>query len=172
VAEVLRAAICDDEVMQALGRARGINCTADNPVEVHILADVVLPIGHDCVSAWETDCPDMVQRMLLVGLAVDSPAHAAKLHPGMFETTSAAESSFRRAAINRQNPTRDIIGKRRLNRPQTALADAVTAGSAPCGSRGPTSTRWTGSSAPSVLSTAGNRNEGAGTWHTPASRLL
>jgi hypothetical protein len=108
MAEVLRAAICDDEVMQALGRARGINRTAGNPVEVHILADVVLPISHDRVSAWEMVCPDIVQRMLLAGLAVDSPAHAAKLHPGLFGTAVAAEHAFRRAGFNRQNPIRDI----------------------------------------------------------------
>ena len=73
-AELLRAAICDDELIQAIGRGRGINRTAADPLEVHVLADVALPLVHDRVLAWETVAPDIVQRMLLAGVAVDSPA--------------------------------------------------------------------------------------------------
>ena len=46
-AAVLQAAICDDELIQAIGRGRGVNRTADNPLEVHLLADVALPLVHD-----------------------------------------------------------------------------------------------------------------------------
>ena len=106
-AEVLRAAICDDEVMQAMGRARGINRTAANPVEVHILADVVLPIAHAGVSAWTVVCPDVVQQMLLAGVAVDSPAHAAKLHPTLFATAEQAKKAFQRAPFGGHFPIRD-----------------------------------------------------------------
>jgi hypothetical protein len=107
-AEILRAAICDDEVMQALGRGRGINRTADNPVEVHLMADVVLPLGYDRVVAWEMVCPDIVQRMLLAGIAVDSPADAARLHPTMFKNASQAEKAFQRAAFGGHFPIRYI----------------------------------------------------------------
>ena len=72
-AEVLRAAICEDEVFQAIGRGRGVNRTAENPLEVHVLADVALPLVHDRVLSWDTVAPDIVQRMLLAGVAVDSP---------------------------------------------------------------------------------------------------
>ncbi len=102
-AEILRAAICDDEVIQAIGRGRGVNRTADNPLEVQVLADVALPVMHDRVVAWDHICPDVVQRMLLVGFAVDSPADAAALHPKLFDGPEASESSFRRAGFNRQN---------------------------------------------------------------------
>jgi len=107
-AELLRAAICDDEVMQALGRGRGINRTAGNPLEVHLLADVVLPLTHERVQAWETVCPDIIQQMLLNGVAVDSPADASGLHPELFETQVAADHAFRRAGFNRHFPIRDI----------------------------------------------------------------
>lgn len=103
-AETLRAAICDDEVMQSLGRGRGVNRTANNPLEVHVLADVVLRIEHDRVQAWASVCPDILQRMLLAGLAVDSPADAALLHPSMFETVVVADHVFRRAGSNRHFP--------------------------------------------------------------------
>ena len=103
-AEALRAAICDDEVIQAIGRARGVNRTAADPVEVHLLADIALPLVHDAVISWELICPDVFQRMLLEGLAVDSPADAVLLHPGLFTSSDMAESAFRRCGFNRQNP--------------------------------------------------------------------
>ena len=106
-AESLRAAICDDEVMQALGRGRGVNRTAHNRLEVHLMADVVLPLSYDRVLAWETVCPDVVQLMLLAGLAVDSPAHAAKLHPTLFATAEQAKKAFQRAPFGGHFPIRD-----------------------------------------------------------------
>ena len=53
-AELLRAAICDDELIQAIGRGRGVNRSAANPLEVHVLADVLLPLVHDrsCRGRW------------------------------------------------------------------------------------------------------------------------
>ena len=107
-AEILRAAICDDEVMQALGRGRGVNRTAANPLEVHVLADVVLPIAYERVQAWQVVCPDIVQEMLLAGIAVDSPADAARLHPDLFGSVDAADCAFRRVGFNRQNPIGNI----------------------------------------------------------------
>ena len=108
VAETLRAAICDDEVMQALGRGRGVNRTADNPLEVHQLADVVLPITYDRVASWELSRPDVVQKMLLAGLAVDSPADAAALHPDVFSTAAQAEKAFQRTGFGGHFPIGDI----------------------------------------------------------------
>ncbi len=103
-AEGLRAAICDDEVVQAIGRGRGVNRTAGNPLEVHVLADVALPLIHEQVVAWDVTRPDIVQRMLLAGIAVDSPADAAVLHSKVFDSADGADSSFRRIGFKRQNP--------------------------------------------------------------------
>lgn len=102
--ELMRAAVCDDEVIQAIGRGRGVNRTIENPLEVQLLADVALPMVHDRVVPWDSMKPDSIQRMLLAGLAVDSPADAAALHPVLFETVAAADHAFRRAGFNRQNP--------------------------------------------------------------------
>ena len=103
-AEILRVAICDDEVIQAIGRGRGVNRTADSPLEVQVLADVALPLVHDRVIAWETICPDIVQRMLLAGVAVDSPADAAVLYPALFSHPEQAKTAFRRGGFKGQNP--------------------------------------------------------------------
>jgi Bifunctional DNA primase/polymerase, N-terminal len=103
-ADVLRAAICDDEVIQAIGRGRGVNRTADNPLEVQVLADVALPLIHDRVVSWDAILPDILQRMLLAGMAVDSPTDAAVLHPELFSSEAAAESTLRREGFNRHSP--------------------------------------------------------------------
>jgi hypothetical protein len=103
-AETVRAAICDDELVQALGRGRGVNRNSEMPLEVHILGDVVLPILHDSVAPWESVCPDVFQRMLLAGVAVDSPADAVVLHPELFGTSEQARKAFDRAAFSGQNP--------------------------------------------------------------------
>ena len=103
-AELLRAAICDDEVIQALGRGRGINRTEDNPLEVHLMADVALPLAYDRVLAWDNVRPDIVQRMLLAGLAVDSPADAAMTHPGLFASDEQAKKALQRAGFGGHSP--------------------------------------------------------------------
>lgn len=102
--EVIRAAICDDEVVQAIGRGRGVNRTAAAPLEVRILADVALPLIHDHLLSWSTEAPDIVQRMLLAGVAVDSPTDAALLHPDLFGNSMQAQKAFERAGFRRQNP--------------------------------------------------------------------
>lgn len=103
-AETVRAAICDDELVQALGRGRGVNRNSEMPLEIHILGDVVLPILHDSVAPWESVRPDVFQRMLLAGVAVDSPADAVVLHPELFGTSEQARKAFDRAAFSGQNP--------------------------------------------------------------------
>ena len=46
-AEAVRWAICEAELIQAIGRGRGVNRTADNPLQIDILTNVCLPIEVD-----------------------------------------------------------------------------------------------------------------------------
>ena len=103
-AETLRSAICDDELIQVVGRGRGVNRTAANPLEVHVLADVALPLTCDRLTTWDVERPDIFQQMLLNGLAVDSPADAAVLHPGLFGNANEAKLAFSRSVFKGQNP--------------------------------------------------------------------
>ncbi|MEV8466650.1 bifunctional DNA primase/polymerase [Fluviibacterium sp. DFM31] len=103
-AERVRAAICDDELVQVIGRGRGVNRTAANPLDVHLLADVALPLVHDRLAAWDLERPDVVQRMLLAGLAVDSPADAAVLHPELFRNVEQAKKALARTPFKGQTP--------------------------------------------------------------------
>jgi hypothetical protein len=103
-AELLRAAICDDEVVQAIGRGRAVNRTEDNPLEVQVLADLALPMVHDRVVAWETIVPDILQRMLLAGMAVDSPADAALIHPEILANVEQSKKAFQRGGFGGHSP--------------------------------------------------------------------
>lgn len=105
--ETLRAAICDDELIQVIGRGRGINRTPDNPLEVHVLADVALPLVYDQLTSWDLEKPDVFQQMLLAGLAVDSPSDAFALHQELFASENAAKLALARGAFKGQNPIKD-----------------------------------------------------------------
>ena len=80
-----------------------MNRTADNPLEVHLLTDVALPLAYESVRAWETEAPDIFQRMLLSGVAVDSPADAVALHPVLLDNEKQAQKVFERAAFKRHS---------------------------------------------------------------------
>ena len=97
--------------LRRAGRGRGINWIAETPLEVHMLADVVLPVAYERTLAWETVCPNVVQKMLLAGLAVDSPADATLLHPTLFENASQAEKAFQRSGFGEHFPIRDTYGE-------------------------------------------------------------
>ncbi|KIT16610.1 hypothetical protein [Jannaschia aquimarina] len=103
--ETVRAEICDDEVIQCIGRGRGVNRTAGTQLEVHVLADLALPLIYDVVVDWDNLKPDIFQRMLLDGIAVDSPMDAVRMHPDLFGTENQAELAFARAGFKGQNLT-------------------------------------------------------------------
>lgn len=103
-AEVMRAAICDDELIQVIGRGRGVNRTADHPLDVHILADVALPLVHDHIVPWDSIKPGFFEQMLLEGVAVDSASDAFGLYPEMFSSLEQAKSAFRREPFKGQIP--------------------------------------------------------------------
>jgi|SRR5438093_6363446 len=44
LAEAVRFAVCEGELLQAVGRGRGVRRSADTPLEVLILTDVPVPL--------------------------------------------------------------------------------------------------------------------------------
>lgn len=87
VSEAVRQQICEAELIQALGRARGVNRTASNPVAIDILADAVLPLTVDEALAWEEVGKGLggwietaAEGVILVG----SPADRFKLFPDVW----------------------------------------------------------------------------------------
>jgi len=56
--EAIRSQICEAELIQAIGRGRGVNRTPDTPLDIDILANVCLPVTVDTVAPWERVSPD------------------------------------------------------------------------------------------------------------------
>jgi putative DNA primase/helicase len=95
--ERIRSHICEGEVIQAIGRARGVNRTKDNPVDVYVLTDVPLPVPVDILVPATLLDPTPADTMLARGgVAFASSADAARAYPQIW-TISAAKSAFRRA---------------------------------------------------------------------------
>ena len=44
-AEAVRRAICEAQLVQAIGRGRGVNRTDANPLQIDILTNAVLPLS-------------------------------------------------------------------------------------------------------------------------------
>jgi hypothetical protein len=51
--EAVRFAVCEGELLQAVGRGRGVRRTAATPLDVLILTDVPTPIPVDALTTWK-----------------------------------------------------------------------------------------------------------------------
>jgi putative DNA primase/helicase len=103
--EALRAAITDNEVLQAAGRGRAVNRTADKPMALFFMAGVLVPMPVKQIIRWPDTRLTVQQRMAARGLVTDSPTDAAKLYPDLFPTSEAARKAMDRAeGISRTVP--------------------------------------------------------------------
>jgi hypothetical protein len=100
-AELIRQAVPEAAIIQAVGRARGVNRTAANPVDVYIvLDDTTLPIAVNEVVQFEDLEPTKIDSMIERGLVPQWGADAAKLYPDLWPTAQAAQKAYRRAGLN------------------------------------------------------------------------
>lgn len=95
--EALRVAVTEGEVIQAVGRVRGVNRTAANPVDVWLFADMATAIPINRMIRWAEIRPGVVARMLSRGLVLASPADASRIYTDLFPTPKAAEHALHRA---------------------------------------------------------------------------
>jgi hypothetical protein len=97
-AEMIRAAVTEAAIEQAVGRARGVNRTAANPVEIFlVLNDVVVPgLPVDEVVTFPEIEPDAIDIMIDLGWEPQMPADAAKLCPDLFRNREAAKKAYQR----------------------------------------------------------------------------
>lgn len=97
IAEAIRWQICEGELIQILGRPRGVNRTAANPVEILLLTDRPLPIVVDEVVAWDSLVATPVDHMLAEGgVALASPYDASRAFPNLWSSPEAAKKAFQR----------------------------------------------------------------------------
>ncbi|WP_167858773.1 hypothetical protein, partial [Methylobacterium nonmethylotrophicum] len=103
-AEACRWQICEGELMQALGRARGVNRTADTPLTIDLIANVVLPLTIDEAQPWNP--PDEEVEMLIEGIVLDSAADMSTVWPEIWPTPGAARNwLYRRPASQAHSVT-------------------------------------------------------------------
>ncbi len=91
VAEAVRWQIAEAEVMQAIGRARAVNRTTENPVAIEIWNGLALPLTVDEVVPWEEVSAGYEADMVADGIALASAPDMAACWPRAWDSPKAAE---------------------------------------------------------------------------------
>jgi hypothetical protein len=100
-AELIRQAVTEAAIIQAIGRARGVNRSAANPVEVYmVLHDTTVPIAVDAVVEFGDLEPTKIDIMIERRLVPQWGADAAKLYPDLWPTAQAAQKAYWRAGLD------------------------------------------------------------------------
>ena len=86
--EAVRWQIHEGELMQALGRARGINRTDETPLDIDLLFDTCIPVTVNEVCLWEPPSP--LIETAAQGVMLTSPGDMVKLWPELWSNEKAA----------------------------------------------------------------------------------
>lgn len=108
-AEAIRWQICEGELIQIIGRGRGVARTSADPLEVQIWTDRPLPLEVAETFAWEEMAPSPADLMMAAGgVALENAADAALAYPKLWPSPAAARQAFHRGrsvtAPNREIP--------------------------------------------------------------------
>lgn len=96
--EALRWSACNAELIQAIGRGRGVQRTAANPLDVLLLTDTPIPFPVELVPL---DAPSPAEVQLAHGpVAYAEPSHAARAYPGLYSSGNAARMAWERWRTN------------------------------------------------------------------------
>jgi putative DNA primase/helicase len=88
-AELVRQQICEAQLIQAIGRGRGINRTAADPLDIDLLFDTCLPITVDEVTQWQGPSL-LVATAADEGVMLTAPCDLVKLWPQLWPHRKAA----------------------------------------------------------------------------------
>jgi putative DNA primase/helicase len=94
LAERVRWQICEAGLIQAYGRGRGGNRTADNPLRIILLTNVVLPLEVDELTTWKAVWPTFARVMWARGAVPLNYADMAMAYPDLFESRDAAQKTL------------------------------------------------------------------------------
>jgi hypothetical protein len=106
--------IADDELVQAVGRARGVNRTADNKVQVIVMANRVLPVAVSKVVGSEELYPNRIEVALArnEGVIVGNANVLSEKHPDLWSTENAYKQDIHRNSLESNKSLLEIlIGK-------------------------------------------------------------
>lgn len=96
VAEAVRWSICEAELVQAIGRGRGVNRTSTNPLQIDILTDVVLPIPVNHILQWGEVQPTRDDIMVAAGVVLENTSDKAQAFPDLWSSREAAKKDAQR----------------------------------------------------------------------------
>ena len=98
IAEAIRWQICEGELVQIIGRGRGVNRTADNPLDVLILTDAPIPVPvAETIGAADLDPSSFDMMAGAGGVVLYNARHASSAYPDLWGSPKAAEHSIRRS---------------------------------------------------------------------------
>ena len=120
LAEAVRWGICEAELIQALGRGRGVNRTAEDPLHIDLLCNVPLPIAVDEAGPFEAFEPTPLELMEARGVRLSDTSQkgawdvVAKVLPDLYRNAEAARYAARNvrpspAVLTRYYPYRDVL---------------------------------------------------------------
>jgi len=98
--EAIRWTICEGELIQAIGRGRGVNRTAATPLEVDLLTDVVLPVAVHEALDWDDVRPTDHDIMAASGMVLENAADMARAFPDLWPSRDAAKKQNQRRGTN------------------------------------------------------------------------
>lgn len=99
IAEAVRWQIAEGELVQIIGRARGINRTAADAVGVLVMVNAPLPLPVDQVLTASDLDPGPNDLMLAAGgVALANPTDAAAAYPTLWTNREAAKKAFERVS--------------------------------------------------------------------------
>ncbi len=94
-AEAIRWHIAEGELIQIIGRARGVNRTRDNPVDVLVMTNAPLPIPVErLITASDLDPSPADVMMAAGGVSFENPADAATSYQHIWASRNAAKKAM------------------------------------------------------------------------------
>jgi len=109
IAEAWRWTICEGEMLQAIGRARGVNRTSENPVSIVVMSDIPLDLPLDSLVQWQDVRPGPYDQMATRGVVMSSPADAVVAHRDLLGSAQAAKKAFQRDKSSGTFPYKDSL---------------------------------------------------------------
>jgi putative DNA primase/helicase len=152
LAEEIRLQICEAELVQAIGRGRGIRRQADNALEVDLLTNIAVPgIEVDEALTWQEIQPSSIDVMWAAGAVPLGHADMATAYPHLFVSAEAARKRLEREKDSSggcknpgqfrcpeaRNPGQTSIRKIIINRHLSGVSGVFAVHYRRSGSRGP-----------------------------------
>jgi len=94
--EAIRWSICEAELIQAMGRGRGVNRSVETQLVIDLLTDTVLPVTVNEVLTWSDVRPSRRDLMAVRGVVLENAADMAAGFPDLWASRDIAKKDTQR----------------------------------------------------------------------------